>query len=202
MELSQTKLLFLIYVVSTVIMASPTRPTSSEDKESRQQKSLSLLDLFQNLDDNNLLKTSVFPSIQETNLNEKEIPDNPFNSPIYYIRLPPHPYMFVPGLGYVSQPAPPPTPISQFVNLPVNFLANGKPTAIYQWSGAIDPFQDIAPLPQPPPVKTTPKPQTLANSPVYRIPGKFSFNGKPEDVYILRDTYNSIYGDILQNIYP
>lgn len=74
------------------------------------------------------------------------------NSPIYYIRLPPTPYMFVPGVGYISQPPTyqPMTPImppvvpaipamqgpaSPFYNLPLNFMANGKPTNIYQWQG-------------------------------------------------------------------
>lgn len=74
------------------------------------------------------------------------------NSPIYYIRLPPTPYMFVPGVGYISQPptyqpmapiippvvpAIPPMhgPTSPFYNLPLNFMANGKPTNIYQWQG-------------------------------------------------------------------
>lgn len=83
----------------------------------------------------------------------KKRPSNQFkNSPIYYIRLPPTPYMFVPGIGYVSQPPtyqpmapimPPVVPAmpampgatSPFYNLPLNFMANGKPTNIYQWQG-------------------------------------------------------------------
>lgn len=71
-------------------------------------------------------------------------------SQIFYIRLPPTPYMFVPGIGYVSQPpsynplmAPQPPPVpsytppppSQFYNLPLNFIGNGKPTNVYQWQG-------------------------------------------------------------------
>lgn len=87
------------------------------------------------------------------------------NSPIFYIRLPPTPYMFVPGLGYISNPpsitpmnamqqqiAGPPQPpppqmmpqqmqsqlgsYSPFNYVPLNFVSNGKPTNIYQWSGA------------------------------------------------------------------
>ncbi|XP_011158417.2 uncharacterized protein LOC105194966 [Solenopsis invicta] len=84
-------------------------------------------------------------------------------SDIFYIRLPPIPYMFVPGLGYISQPptyssaslkpqiplAPQvvqlhhvrpvrPQPASQqtvnpFIKLPVDFISNGKPTSVYQW---------------------------------------------------------------------
>lgn len=63
------------------------------------------------------------------------------NSPIYYIRLPPTPYMFVPNLGYISNPptiqplAPvmPTMPMSPFYNLPINFVSNAKPTGVYQW---------------------------------------------------------------------
>lgn len=73
--------------------------------------------------------------------NQKKRPSTHFkNSPIYYIRLPPTPYMFVPGLGYISQPptiqpmAPVlPPPVSPFYNLPINFVSNGKPTGVYQW---------------------------------------------------------------------
>ncbi|XP_028048993.2 uncharacterized protein LOC105831416 [Monomorium pharaonis] len=84
-------------------------------------------------------------------------------SDIFYIRLPPIPYMFVPGLGYVSQPPTyssaslkpqiplvpqvvqlhhvrpvRPQPASQqtvnpFIKLPVDFISNGKPTSVYQW---------------------------------------------------------------------
>lgn len=84
--------------------------------------------------------------------NTKKRPNQFKNSPIYYIRLPPTPYMFVPGVGYISQPPtyqpmapiiPPvvpampamPGPTSPFYNLPLNFMANGKPTNIYQWQG-------------------------------------------------------------------
>lgn len=35
--------------------------------------------------------------------NTKRRPSNKQNSPIFYIRLPPTPYMFVPGMGYISQ---------------------------------------------------------------------------------------------------
>lgn len=82
----------------------------------------------------------------------KKRPNQFKNSPIYYIRLPPTPYMFVPGVGYISQPPtyqpmapiiPPVVPTmspmhgatSPFYNLPINFMANGKPTNIYQWQG-------------------------------------------------------------------
>lgn len=130
----------------------------------------------------------------------KRIRNRPqYNSPVYYIRLPPQPYMFVPGLGYVSQPSS--NAISQFVNVPVSFVANGKPSAIYQWGGALDGFPTAAP----PPPFTTPRPKPVvkpADSAIHRLPGKYTFNGKPNDIFVLRDSYNSLYSDALQNFYP
>ncbi|XP_028027160.1 circumsporozoite protein [Bombyx mandarina] len=156
------------------------------------------------------------------------------NSPIFYIRLPPTPYMFVPGLGYVSQPptlGPPMSPMmpqgmppqvaDPFINLPIDFVSNGKPTGVYQWSGAptypqvpqmsVDPY-GYGPQPMMPPrpnynpsyqPKPKPKPSPPTNSKVTNLKGQFVFNGKPGDsVYVLRDTYNSIYSDALQNFYP
>lgn len=126
------------------------------------------------------------------------------NSPIYYIRLPPAPYMFVPGLGYVSHPPSVsplgPTPNS-FINLPINFVSNGKPSNIYQWSATDEasPFN----RPSTPTTTTTKKPPTKRpDSTIHRLPGKYPFNGKPTDIKILRDSYNSLYSDALQNFYP
>ncbi|KAG6461571.1 uncharacterized protein LOC115451023 [Manduca sexta] len=153
------------------------------------------------------------------------------NSPIFYIRLPPTPYMFVPGLGYVSQPpsiGPPMSPLmpqpvppqvaDPFINLPIDFVSNGKPTGVYQWSGApaypqvpqmpVDPFgygQPMMPARPSYNVPTyQPKPKPVpSNSKVTNLKGQYVFNGKPgENVYVLRDTYNSIYSDALQNFYP
>ncbi|XP_045448700.1 pollen-specific leucine-rich repeat extensin-like protein 3 [Melitaea cinxia] len=156
------------------------------------------------------------------------------NSPIFYIRLPPTPYMFVPGLGYVSQPPtlgpamPPmmpqvPQQVSDpFINLPIDFVSNGKPTGVYQWSGSsgfppapqmsVDPFGYGPSQPMPPvhrpsyssPSYSKPKPQSVSsNSKITNLKGPYVFNGKPGDsVYVLRDTYNSIYSDALQNFYP
>lgn len=145
------------------------------------------------------------------------------NSPIYYIRLPPTPYMFVPGMGYISQPPtiqplaspfPMPHPIRQvpinpFINLPINFITNGKPTNIYQWSAP------APPPPPPPPMSQQPidnsfGPQypsylpTRPNRPTYRpkpylqdskithLKGPFVFNGRPEEVFVLQN--QSPYG--------
>ncbi|CAG4990589.1 unnamed protein product [Colias eurytheme] len=155
------------------------------------------------------------------------------NSPIFYIRLPPTPYMFVPGLGYVSQPpsiGPPMPPMmpqnipsqvsDPFINLPLDFVSNGKPTGVYQWSGAptfpqmpMDPYgfggpQQLMPSGSRPsynaPSYSKPKPKPAPNnSKITNLQGPYVFNGKPGDsVYVLRDTYNSIYSDALQNFYP
>lgn len=138
------------------------------------------------------------------------------NSPIYYIRLPPTPYMFVPGLGYISQPptytpmtpAIPPS-ISPFYNLPIDFISNGKPTNIYQWGS---PAAQFAPQPQfVPPVQTPAyqpnyqRPQRpyqrpmnpyIQESKVTNLKGAFLFNGRPEEIYVLPpSSYNSIYPD-------
>lgn len=135
------------------------------------------------------------------------------NSPIYYIRLPPTPYMFVPGLGYISQPPtytpmpPPPPAISPFYNLPIDFISNGKPTNIYQWGSPAAQF-----TPQPQFVPQTPayqpsyqRPQRpyqrpmnpyIQESKVTNLKGAFLFNGRPEEIYVLPpSSYNSIYPD-------
>ncbi|EDW67896.1 trithorax group protein osa [Drosophila virilis] len=77
------------------------------------------------------------------------------NSPIYYVRLPPTPYMFVPtnlaptpfGNSFspllTYQPMPTFSTFGSVFNLPVNFLSNGKPSGIYQMHGAPS---DLAPF--------------------------------------------------------
>lgn len=139
------------------------------------------------------------------------------NSPIYYIRLPPTPYMFVPGMGYISQPPtiqplaspfPMPHPIRQvpinpFINLPINFITNGKPTNIYQWSAPPPPPQMPQPQqqidnnfgPQYPSYLPTrpnrptyrPKPY-LQDSKITHLKGPFVFNGRPEEVFVLQNS--------------
>ncbi|XP_050683590.1 uncharacterized protein LOC126978640 [Leptidea sinapis] len=161
-------------------------------------------------------------SFQNDNINSLQYD----NSPIFYIRLPPTPYMFVPGMGYVSQPPslgpmapmlPNMAPQDPFINLPLDFVSNGKPTGVYQWNGApgypqapqmTDPFGYGPPMmPSRPNFNAPSYPQKPApapsNSKVTNLKGPYVFNGKPSDsVYVLRDTYNSIYSDALQNFYP
>lgn len=143
------------------------------------------------------------------------------NSPIYYVRLPPTPYMFVPGLGYVSQPptytpmSPVPPPISPFYNLPLDFISNGKPTNIYQWGSPVNTFaasqpqyvQQSAPQygsypsqyqrPQRPSFQ---RPMNSMNpyvqeSKITNLKGPFLFNGRPEEIFLLQNSYNPIYPD-------
>lgn len=126
------------------------------------------------------------------------------NSPIFYIRLPPTPYMFVPGMGYISQPpsmqpiAPqfslPPPPqaavpaMSPFINLPINYVSNAKPSGIYQWNSGSNfgpQFPSYLP-PRPRPTYQRPKPYIQPqNSKITHLKGPYVFNGRPEDVYLL-----------------
>lgn len=127
------------------------------------------------------------------------------NSPIFYIRMPPTPYMFVPGMGYISQPPTiqtlgpqfpvhQPAPVNPFVNVPVNYVSNGKPTGIYQWSPPPPPpppnyaspqFPSYLP-PRPHQRPYRPKPAyTGQDSKITHLKGPYVFNGRPEDVYIL-----------------
>ncbi|KAE8737186.1 hypothetical protein FOCC_FOCC017356 [Frankliniella occidentalis] len=130
------------------------------------------------------------------------------DSPIYYIRLPPSPYVLVPGVGYVSSPnrrplgglsapAPPPPPpsapaASPFYNLPLAFMSNGKPTGVYQ------PSWGPPQRPQRPAVR--PPPQQSAMFSLNK--GPYVFNGRPSDIFILRDSYDTLYGDALSSFYP
>lgn len=158
------------------------------------------------------------------------------NSPIYYIRLPPTPYMFVPGLGYISQPptytpmiAPPvppvpsySPPVSQLYNLPINFLANGKPTNIYSWpANQFGGYQQQRPqyqqsqYPQMGMQQQVGYPQMPAqrpqrpynqrpynqNSKVSNLNGQFMFNGRPDKIFLLPNNYNPMYRDPYNSYY-
>lgn len=118
------------------------------------------------------------------------------DSPTYYIRLPPNPYVFVPGVGYVSRPptmtdpevlngipsssADKPEP---FYHLPLNFMANGKPTTVFQL-----PNEHVRPKPE--------------SSILTLNKGPYLFNGKPSEIYLLRNSFNALYADALTNFYP
>ncbi|KAK9294314.1 hypothetical protein QLX08_011033 [Tetragonisca angustula] len=122
-----------------------------------------------------------FPNVPYNNFDERTSGYEESN--IFYIRLPPTPYMFVPGLGYISQPptystanlrpqvsyarpARPKQPVNPFIKLPIDFVSNGKPTSVYQWQK-----------------KTSKKP---IDSPVTKLDSlstEFVSNGKPTSVY-------------------
>lgn len=206
--LLQMKLIFQILTTCIFLGTTRSAPVDSQSAE-RKGKSIAFLDyLHPEIDYSNYEADNddyVSMALEENDLGRtipsaKRMTPQRYNSPIYYIRLPPQPYMFVPGLGYVSQPSP--SAMSQFVNVPVSFVANGKPNSIYQWSGAFPAFQTPAPPPAPTPKPQKPQKKPLTDSKIHRLPGTFTFNGKPEDIFVLRDSYNSLYSDVLQNVYP
>ncbi|KAL7730520.1 hypothetical protein ACLKA6_000522 [Drosophila palustris] len=150
---------------------------------------------------------------------------SPRNSPIYYVRLPPTPYMFVPtnlapgpfGGSFspllTYQPMPTFSTFGSVFNLPVNFVANGKPSSVYQ-------MNQMAPFPATnlggnsfnlrPPTPSNPyRPTTTStggygqsfglstlpapqqDSKLTALKRPFVFNGRPEDIYILpNNLYN------------
>ncbi|CAL7945528.1 unnamed protein product [Xylocopa violacea] len=105
-------------------------------------------------------------------------------SDIFYIRLPPTPYMFVPGLGYISQPPtystaslrphtlyakpgrPKPVTNHPFIKLPIDFVSNGKPTSVYHWQK-----------------KTNKKPTDSPIMSLDSLSADFVNNGKPTSIY-------------------
>ncbi|XP_044759210.1 uncharacterized protein LOC123316953 isoform X1 [Coccinella septempunctata] len=195
-----------IYILILVCVFAPLKPSSCSPIDQRKARALYYNYMpsndydFDNLDledsgnyvNEDDIARAISPSGRKV---QKVIPGNAFNSPIYYIALPPQPYIFVPGMGYMSQPS---NPSSNFLNLPINFLANGKPSNIYQWSA--NNYQN----PHKP--TTTKKPMEHpkpTDSPIINLDNKFVFNGKPSDtISILRDSYNALYSDALQNFYP
>ncbi|XP_066587695.1 uncharacterized protein [Prorops nasuta] len=108
-------------------------------------------------------------------------------SNIFYIRLPPTPYTFVPGLGYISQPpvystaalggsemshARPQSiyqhPVNSFIKLPIDFVSNGKPTSVYQWTTVK-------------PINKRPTDTPITN--LDNLSEEFVNNGKPTSIY-------------------
>lgn len=81
---------------------------------------------------------------------------------------------------------------SPIYNLPLQFLANGKPTHIYTLDNEIQ----TAPLK---PIKPSPP-----DSPIYNLDkGPYVFNGKPADtIFLLRNAYNDLYDETINNFYP
>lgn len=134
------------------------------------------------------------------------------NSPIFYIRLPPTPYMFVPGMGYISQPPTiqpltPQYPINPFINLPLTYLSNAKPTGVFPWNPQASTNyagpQFPSYLPPRPQKPYRPKPQippgSAAAAAALQGPaqdskithlGSYLFNGRPESIYLMPPYHN------------
>lgn len=187
-----------------------------QQQQELQERILQLEDDLRAGDDEN----AVDAEAQDPRLSSRARPAKP-DSPVYFIRLPPQPYMFVPGYGYVSQPTrlePPPftqRPHSPFMNLPINFVSNGKPVGVYtlpqqhqqnqqyqqnqQFQGRPKPHR----RPQPTTTTQPPPPQQQPDSPIYNLDkGPYVFNGRPSDVFLLQSAYDNLYSEVLQNIYP
>lgn len=97
-------------------------------------------------------------------------------SNIFYIRLPPTPYMFVPGFGYISQP---PTYSTAAV------VASGglKPQVVPQLSQLPQlPAHHARPAVRPAAPPAAPQ-QTQTVNPFIKLPIDFVSNGKPTSVY-------------------
>lgn len=130
----------------------------------------------------------------------KRRPGTTKNSPIFYIRLPPTPYMFVPGMGYISQPPTiqpltPQYPINPFINLPITYLSNAKPTGVFPWNQQpatnFGTPQFPSYLPTRPQKPYRPKPP-VAQGPDSKIThlGSYLFNGRPENIYLMPPYHN------------
>ncbi|XP_017007394.2 uncharacterized protein [Drosophila takahashii] len=157
------------------------------------------------------------------------------NSPIYYVRLPPTPYMFLPNMptspfggGFspllTYQPMPSFSAYGSVFNLPVNFLANGKPSGVYQVNGSpgegmpglggggggfgmrpptpSNPYRPMSPPPSMGGYGGSQQSFGLASIPVPQQDSKltslkrpFVFNGRPEDIYILPNNLSPLYNE-------
>jgi len=151
------------------------------------------------------------------------------NSPIYYVRLPPTPYMFLPS--FVPPPSPPDvgaytpflslqsipaiSPLSAIYNIPLNFLANGKPSNIYQVGGSPSdlqgpyPYRPVQSFQSSNPFRPSnhhhnnnfmsnnqsPTQHHRQDSKLTLLKRPFIFNGRPDDIYILPNNLNHIYSD-------
>ncbi|XP_068247409.1 uncharacterized protein [Palaemon carinicauda] len=135
------------------------------------------------------------------------------NSPIYYIRLPPSPYVYMPGLGYVS----PNANTFKFVRPEVDFVNNGRPSSIFHFKG--DSFTTpkttttstttttttTTTTPAPITASTTSKPvkpsPTKKPSSIHWLSGTWMFNGRPSNLFIFNSPNNPDHFDMLHKKY-
>ncbi len=147
------------------------------------------------------------PLINSRVMGENKIPaitnDIFQNSPIYYFRMPVSaPLIYLTDFNEFANPVPPPAfaPYEVMtsaypVHLPLPFLSNGKPSHIYKY-----PQNDLTQD------KTTTRPKiTATQKPLLNYvnlnKGPYHFNGKPADVYLLQDSFNSLFGNSMSNFY-
>ncbi|XP_047469559.1 serine proteinase stubble-like [Penaeus chinensis] len=129
------------------------------------------------------------------------------NSPIFYIRLPPNPYVYVPGLGYVS----PNSNSYNFIRPDVDFVNNGKPSSIYHFKPSstttIPPTTTTTttttttPAPTTTPAKTVRPLPTKKPSPITWLSGPWFFNGRPSNMFIFNSPHNPGHFDKLHQTY-
>ncbi|XP_071516002.1 uncharacterized protein [Panulirus ornatus] len=130
------------------------------------------------------------------------------NSPIYYIRLPPAPYVYMPGLGYVS----PNTNNFNFLRPDVNFISNGKPSSIFHFKAPAvatttskTTTTTTTTTPAPTTTTMTSKPHKpyppKTPSPITWLPGSWVFNGRPSNLFIFHSPHNPSPFDKLHQTY-
>lgn len=126
------------------------------------------------------------------------------DSRIFYFRMPfSSPYFYLTELnGLIGHPQPPAftdydmMSSSYPIHLPITFTSNGKPSGIYK-------FQQNDLSSTKPVSKPTAKPPSTPNSNIINLnKGPYTFNGKPSDIYLLQDSFNSLFSNSLSNFYP
>ncbi|CAL4110622.1 unnamed protein product, partial [Meganyctiphanes norvegica] len=129
------------------------------------------------------------------------------NSPIFYIQLPPSPYVYMPGIGYISQPT---NTGFNFLRPDINFVSNAKPHGVYSYTTkAPHPTTTTTTTTTTPrpttTTTTTPRPPAPAkkptNSPITWLKGPWFFNGKPNNLFLFNSAYNPGHFDNLHRQY-
>ncbi|CAG7832667.1 unnamed protein product [Allacma fusca] len=182
-------LVLLIVICGIAETFGATQISSPTDRGAPGRMNSRFLRTFPSMNNYYDNRKSNFARIDDYN----EIPTHHFvngNSPVFYIRLPPAPYILVPGLGYVS-PHPYNSPMAMgmpgpvmgnpgnqgfdlsaeqsqksVIALPLKFISNGRPAIIES--------------PKLPPKNLESKGSTLISG------GKYSFNGRPTAVFVVR----------------
>lgn len=124
--------------------------------------------------------------------------------------------VFVPGMGYISQPPTiqpltPQYPINPFINLPITYLSNAKPTGVFPWGQqapsnfASPQFPSyLPPRPQKPYRQKPPQmpgaPTPTQDSKITHL-GSYLFNGRPDGIYLMPPPYPNPYAAPYPNPY-